>query len=1146
MRLSSIELRRVPGLPRDLRVEGFGPGLNVVVGPNGSGKSSLCRSVQQLLWPDAAPLATEVGARWTGEDGQPLRAELLRRDAIWTRDGAAVSPELPASSFAPCYRLTVADLLQDADETDRGIARSIRIRMAGGIDFLGARRPFEYGPKTGFRERQAYTEASRSHALIRQDFRRLGEDEDRLQGLRERRQAARAAAEQATSLGRSLELAAARSAVSEAEAALREFPPDMERLRGDEAEEVESLRERITEAKAESERAEGRRREAKARHQASGLTEALDDASLRRWERTSQEIERLEEQADDARRRLRGAEAGVAQALDGFGGAGELDPSWIGEASIRELEQELGKLEALRGERAGVERQLQLLGGELEAPSAEPLERATHLLRQWLAAPEPDPKAKPSALVSAFGGLALVGGAISAILLHPMAWVAAAAGTALLVSAFFAAWRRRCEEPGRSRLRLDYEASEATQPPSWSRNHVQWLLNQLEADLQDARAALAQQERKRGLLVEREEVDRRMEEAAGVRRAWCERLGLAPEAADGGMLDFAQRLNRYRVAMEEHERAQELRRQLDEERRGLLAKAKAWLLTVGEQGVEDGAALAAACARLIERNREFDRANADLAAARGEVQAARERLESLTEAVDAVFDRASLEVGEDRELARRVELLEGWRQAVARRERESWNCAEKAKALAGQEEFLELDPEEAQRRLEEARRVCGEEAGLAEDILGIEKELELQRGGTRLEEAEASLEAARGGLTEALERVLEAEAGQLLLEQVEEEFQEHNLPAVLVRAQEWFGRFTDYRWGLRLKRGADAELVAWDQEAEQERSLAQLSDGTRVQLLLAARLAFALEHEDGEALPFFLDEALSTADPRRFQLVAEALLELARSGRQILYLTANPADLAAWNRVCAEAGAGAPAVIDLAAVRVEQAAVTDPAALAPEPAAEVPAPTPDGAAAYGVALQVPQPDPRQPVQALPLYYLMRDQLEALHGLVQVGLRTVGQWQALRATRSGQDRIPEDLALRLEARVSLAAAVLEAWRIGRGLPLDRHALERSEACGKYLDGFAEIAAEHGGSARALLEVIRERKDKRVSRFRNDKRDQLGAFLEEEGYSDPREPLDAESVVTAALNAVGAELEAGRLTVAEVRSLVGELLHGFGPQ
>ena len=41
----------------------------------------------------------------------------------------------------------------------------------------------------------------------------------------------------------------------------------------------------------------------------------------------------------------------------------------------------------------------------------------------------------------------------------------------------------------------------------------------------------------------------------------------------------------------------------------------------------------------------------------------------------------------------------------------------------------------------------------------------------------------------------------------------------------------------------------------------KLSDGTRAQLILAARLAFAEEAEQGAALPLFLDEALDHSDP---------------------------------------------------------------------------------------------------------------------------------------------------------------------------------------------------------------------------------------------------------------------------------------------
>src|SRR5690606_32805647 len=113
--------------------------------------------------------------------------------------------------------------------------------------------------------------------------------------------------------------------------------------------------------------------------------------------------------------------------------------------------------------------------------------------------------------------------------------------------------------------------------------------------------------------------------------------------------------------------------------------------------------------------------------------------------------------------------------------------------------------------------------------------------------------------------------------------------------------------------------------------LEELSTGTKAQLLVSARLAFALTLEDaadgepGETLPFVLDEALTTSDPRRFAELAGAVLDVVEaSGRQFVYLSARPEDAELWRRA-AESRPGAPlAVIRLAssAAAAERAVVS--------------------------------------------------------------------------------------------------------------------------------------------------------------------------------------------------------------------------------
>ena len=96
------------------------------------------------------------------------------------------------------------------------------------------------------------------------------------------------------------------------------------------------------------------------------------------------------------------------------------------------------------------------------------------------------------------------------------------------------------------------------------------------------------------------------------------------------------------------------------------------------------------------------------------------------------------------------------------------------------------------------------------------------------------------------------------------------------------------------------EFTAVDQVERRGRSLDQLSSGTRVQLLLAVRIAFVEQQEQGVKLPLLLDEVLGNSDDERARAIMEAVVELSREGRQIFYFTAQMDEVARWRALFAE------------------------------------------------------------------------------------------------------------------------------------------------------------------------------------------------------------------------------------------------------
>ena len=167
--------------------------------------------------------------------------------------------------------------------------------------------------------------------------------------------------------------------------------------------------------------------------------------------------------------------------------------------------------------------------------------------------------------------------------------------------------------------------------------------------------------------------------------------------------------------------------------------------------------------------------------------------------------------------------------------------------------------------------------GLRNQIAEIEAEVKQARRGSSVQDLIAIREEARDRLLDRRDEALFAEAGRFLIDGVEEEYEQTQLPRVFERARNHFSEFTHHNYELRLsKETASPRLFAVELSSGEGRELDELSDGTRAQLLLAARITFAEEVEHGQVLPLFLDEALDQSDPARFEAIVRGLGRVAQ------------------------------------------------------------------------------------------------------------------------------------------------------------------------------------------------------------------------------------------------------------------------------
>ena len=1113
IRLLRLTLRRAPGLPDGVELRGLGPGLNLVLGPNASGKSTMARVLLACLGPGEHLDDVHAELHWDTDRG-PVEAVAAAGNFRWE----PARPPLPPGDAVPLLALDLRSLLEGG-EAEELFSRRLGVELMAGYDLEAAMAALvPPSPRKG--ELQAALDRARTalRALERK-AEELAREEEGLAELRERLEEARAAEAEQGLAERIAGLRGLEERVRELEERLADLPPGLEALTGREAEELQKLRQQREGAAEALEEAERRLDEIR---RAAAELELPDPpparADLDGWTRRVREMEERSRRLEDLRRELEGARAAAREARSRLG-------SWEDEAGagppsegLAELESLLARRQQLRAEQEEARAALDRWEAEAAAessPPAEPLERGIDALRSWLrSAPVERIPVWPGWAALAAGAAGLAAAWVPAPQLTWLPALLAGAGAGHL-AALALARRRAGGSPLREAERRAREAG--VEPARWEEAAVLEALRAAEArraGLAAAEHAARRAEEARRTLEDRhtrlEDVEVRIRQLAG-------RLGLDPELPDLALLETARRVEGWVAARLEAVRLEAETRQLEEALRRELDELGTWFVSLGRPQPATPAAAAAALGELglaLERRRSLEEQAREVEAGRDQAD---RRLADLSEELEAFWAHAGVPEGDEAELARRLEALPRYRElrealiearAVAERERRALDEADSW-------ELLDLDPvsctaEQARAVAERLAETAREREALVREITRIESEIRRAGEGHALEDARADVERAALALAEHRDRAMVTALARTLLEHARDLQRREHAPAVLRRARDRFAAFTQGAFTLEV--GADGSLAARDSATGKRRTLEELSDGTRIHLLLAARLAALEEAEAGLGpLPIVLDEALSTTDPHRFGSIAGALLELAREGRQLLYLTADPSEAAQWREACREAGLEPPDPLR-PTVPGDTVEAWPREALRAAPPPEIPDPAGMDAAAWARALGVPAPDPWRPWGAWHPVHLAPDRLPLVHRVLRMGFATAGALhEALEGGGLASALSPPERAF-LGARAALFAGALEGWREGRGRPVTWRDVAAS---GTVSSTFAEqvrgLVERLGRDPLAFLEAVRS-----LPKFRSAKAAELEEFLREAGVLPTGDPPGTDTVVARALD------------------------------
>jgi DNA repair exonuclease SbcCD ATPase subunit len=1142
MRLKRIQIRHAPGIDTPFTVDEIAAGINVLVGPNGSGKTTLRRTIQQMLWPDAKRDASASVEAFFEDDGQQLRAERQSRTVQWQRDGSpSEAPWVPGAHLARCYSIGMGDLLTDGADTDTKITNEIRKEMSGGYDLAVLRQRF--APS---RSRAAYRECTNAADDVRTvelTFHDLAEEETKLVELGKKREQADAAHSRVPLLTSACEAANARRELAELKAARGALPASLEQYSGDEDKQLAEKDGELEENAKESQGLEARVADARNEAAETRLEEEPDAGQLKAWEERAAQLGRLEDARDARLEKCEKLRLEAAAALPTPEASGGTDaPPEISVEDLDEIEAGLGRIQDARAQVAAIQAELDALRVPAEDPDAQSgASENARLLRNWLAASEGRPSGQLSLVALTGALLALVAGILAAM--RGPAWLGIAGpalGLALLAPLLFHAFRRSSGE--RARIQGQLGADGCRVPARWTSDEIQTLLRELDAraakeHLAGERRSQAKKEEARLQTATAERDEQEAQATARARRAGIKAKGQL------GLVTIAAGVRARLDAESAHKTAAGQLAAATADLEKELAGANLWLAEQGYPKATDASDVRGFIGDLRDRRDALRSARKTLASLQEDIALAEDRRKNIRKKIAAIYASVELADGAQDSLRRTLDLHPRWKDLSEKIRDQEGHLARTETALADHPALLDLSIDDAAAALESARSEADAMPDLVGQIVAIETRVDQAGKGKQLEEKLASAAAARTSLEEFREMLLHSEAASFLLEQVSAEHGQTSQPPVLKRAMEYFGAFTRNGYELVPPEGTEPTFRALEVETQRGFALSELSSGTRIQLLLAVRLAFAIHEAGDRKLPLFLDEALSTADPDRFAAVADSLKIVASDGFQVFYLTSNPTDAAHWQAIGKTSNATPPKILDLAAIRGKGERLPGLATLAvPEPKK---LPAPDGLTPeeYGRAIGVGAVHFDKPVESLHLYYLLGSDTETLHTILRVThLASLGRWESFARSTRAAGILPVAVSDLVDARARCARAVFAARSIGRGKPIDRPVLEQSEAVSStYLDRFVSLAEELKGDAKRFVAALREGGDERTKRYQADKREMLIAFLEDQEYLDTSEPLEVDGIRAQTLAALYDDLGRGTLDTDTCHALVDRLLN-----
>ena len=1120
--IKELSIYKMPGFPSGMKsISSLANNINVIAGPNASGKSSTARIIQDMIWKQNI-------------ERIHLESKLSIDDKIWDIkidnghyssqcDGVDDTlPSIPAYDESKRYFLALHELIR---EDDKNLAEEILRETIGGYNLQEAHQTLGYRattPSLALGEYKNYEAKRRDVDDIEAKQMELQKEEQKLTAFKEKYDEAREASKLKQLYERLIDFLKAKKEYETLEIEKSSYPEEMGLLIGNENEELSKLEERIEETTLAINQIcrdkESKENELKALQLPEG---GYDRVVLDELSENVDKLSNSERNIESRRVAIAKSERETKVVLsDLFSTLKSEDLEALDLENIRYLDSFFEEAHHLLIKKKQLENETDHLNNakQEQTDTEENLHLAIRLLIDWFEKDETQPSSSRWVL-----WILLLLGLITVPLTYFYGWIIGLIGVVgMLLIVLFKGQDKVANNSVQETRVNDFKRTGIREPASWQEDEVSKRLEELHQELHEVK--------------QQNEINRRLAEISGLlkqlepefealeakRAHWIDKLTNIPELtvenieSYSGLYWFLKDLQQW----QKHNNELQANLVSFEEEREIYSETLARInLILTKADVQNASDAASARAILKKMNEDENR--------RSTLLRERKHLEERKEDYDAsnrknrdelrsIYSRLSLETGAKEELRKLLSEKEDYDNFEKEFEQARRRLAEKEAQLREHplyENIKEEFPtqiEEAEERSELYTKSADEESDLLAKIAKIEAHVNKERTGHELEVALTEQEAALNKLEQNYHNTMASITGDVIVNKLRKKTQEHSSSKVFNRANELFNKITRGHYELILDDREGASFSARDTILNKGQPLDHLSSGTRIQLLIAVRLAFIESQEAGIKLPILADEVLANSDDLRATQIIDALIEISKEGRQLFYFTAQADELKKWQEHLVRYPTVDGQIIVLEGQANEQADYTLGEVLETPSLQFVDVPSPEGYSneAYHKLLNPPKYHLlKHAPHQLYLSYLIEDN-ELLFACLQRGVNHYGQLKSFVTHQGKMEGLNDSTLKTIESKVELLSFYQGLYQIGRAKPIDRAVLQDSgSVSGVFIDAVDAKLKEVDNNPSRLLEALRARE---VSGFMRAKIEELEEYLFENNYLDGNEPLASEEI------------------------------------